>query len=165
QTVRHGARASCSAGLADQIAQLIELGHNFRLGVRAGDLLARIALCKQPLDDVGARTGETDKSHGAVAVFQRKSNADAERIAVLRTMTIGAQPLRAAALERLLELARRQTEDGALFLVFHEALRKRLGIGATISRYAVFRADRAIVLGLVVDRFARILTISRELLR
>ena len=43
---------------------------------------------------------------GAVAVFERHPDADAERIAVLGTVAVGAQPLRRAAVECFLEFPR-----------------------------------------------------------
>jgi hypothetical protein len=63
-----------------------------------------------------------------VAIFQCHAHADAERIAVLRAVTIRAEPLRARLIERIAELARIRLVDQAFFLVRHDALGQGLGI-------------------------------------
>src|SRR5580658_5145569 len=49
-------------------------------------------------------------------------------------MTIGTEPLRAGTFKRGKEFARGWIVNQTLFLVLHEALRQRLGVGCTILR-------------------------------
>jgi hypothetical protein len=72
----------------------------------------------------------------------------------------------------LLKFSRRQFEDRAPLLVFHKALRQRLGIDAAIGRYAVFWAlqieppiDHLLIgrIDRIVDHFAGIAESHRSI--
>jgi hypothetical protein len=63
-----------------------------------------------------------------VRILQRELDADAERIAVLRTVAIGTDPFGGAVVERLLEFGRAETEALAGLLVGQLAARQRLRI-------------------------------------
>jgi hypothetical protein len=73
---------------ADKVAELIKLAANLaaRNLARA---LARIHVEKQALGHLGARAGKGRQRDRAMAILQRKLDRDAERIAVMRTVTVG----------------------------------------------------------------------------
>src|SRR5439155_21603045 len=84
----------------------------------------------------------------AVAVLQRHLDADAERIAILRTVAVRGKPLRRALVERSLEFRRVRPVDEALRLIVHLAARQALRIESAIDR----GEPESIRFGLVVAR-------------
>ena len=69
-----------------------------------------------------------------MAILERKLDADAERIAVLRAVAIAAQPLGGGLVEGHLEFRRARLVDAILRLVVHVALGKRFGIELVLGR-------------------------------
>src|SRR3989440_11938350 len=69
-----------------------------------------------------------------MAVLQRHLDADAEWIAVLRTVAIRGKPLRCALVERSLEFSRVRAIDEALRLIVHLAARQALRIERAVDR-------------------------------
>src|SRR6185437_6103893 len=120
--------AARRAVTANEFAELLELRRHALFRIRPAHLLARLGGREQALGNIGAGAGQADESDGAMAIFQRHAHADAERVAVLRAVAIGTEPLRAAAIERVAEFARVRLVDQPLFFILHDALRQRLGI-------------------------------------
>ena len=77
----------------NQISELIELRGDLAARQFAGTL-ARIHFSKQPAVNFRCRAGEGRKSDGAMPVLERKLHGHAQRITVLRAVTIAAEPAR-----------------------------------------------------------------------
>ena len=105
---------------------------------------------KQPADDIGTRTRETDEGHGPMAVLQRQADADPERIAILRPVAIGAEPLGIFAVEGVLELPGARIVDQTFLLVFEEPFGQRFprihgSAGALPSRIGPLSAQLSVI--------------------
>ena len=121
------------AAAAEEVAELVELRrHLGRVGLV--ELLARVLFQEQALDRLGPRAGEVDEGDGAVAVLQRQLHADAELVAVLGAVAIGAHPLRRAPIECVQELARGRLVDEAALLVLHQPLGQRFRVELLVGR-------------------------------
>ncbi len=119
--------AGAGAAAADEVGQLVELWAYFAAACLA-EALARVHFEEEAIGHFGARAGEAREGDRAVAVLERKLDADAEWIAILRAVAVAAQPLRPGLVEGGLEGGRGEPVVALGKLVFHEPPRQDLRI-------------------------------------
>ncbi len=113
-----------AASAAHQIGELVEL----RTHGGVDGAFTRLLVEEQSFGNFRTGTGKAHQGDGAMRIFQRQLQADAERIAILRAVAIGAEPARPGPVEGRRKFRRAQAIGQSLALVLQQPARQHLRI-------------------------------------